>query len=110
VYFNGGDVVPLDPADLDRIIVQAKRGTRCIELCGHADRWRGTAYNAGLGLRRANSVLRRLTDAGINRDRIQICSRGKSTADVNTTRATDRRVDVFLREGETCHRQDGLPP
>ncbi|HRI70115.1 MAG TPA: OmpA family protein [Polyangium sp.] len=102
--------------DSDKLSVQDKATLRRVAECldqpklehlklsivGRADARGGNNYNADLGRRRAESVMKLLVDAGITESRMSIASRGANGAvggDAPTepySRGYDRRVDVVL--------------
>jgi outer membrane protein OmpA-like peptidoglycan-associated protein len=78
---------------------------RKLVLVGRADP-RGTdAYNARLGMKRAETIKQILIENGIAADRIDIVSEGESAAvggagnDATYSYGYDRRVDVIVRGG-----------
>jgi peptidoglycan-associated lipoprotein len=109
------DVSPKFPFDSDRILVdyapELEALASCLNHPGMADQSivlvgradpRGTeAYNAGLGMRRAESIERFLTDRHVDPGRIEIVSDGKLQAETEArpdfSFGYDRRVDVIVR-------------
>lgn len=73
-----------------------------LSIVGRADTRGNTAYNADLGLRRAESVKKLLIGAGVAENRIGIASRGAAGAigtdepEDRYSYGYDRRVDVVL--------------
>jgi OOP family OmpA-OmpF porin len=104
-YFNF-DSATLSPQDKATLHAVAE----CLErpelhdtelaIVGRADSRGGAAYNADLGLRRAESIKKLLVGAGIKAERIRISSRGNvgATGDDKGmySYGYDRRVDVVL--------------
>jgi outer membrane protein OmpA-like peptidoglycan-associated protein len=71
-----------------------------LSLVGRADRRGTSTYNAGLALRRAESVKKLLIKAGMTEDRITTASRGDTGAvggaDLAFSYGYDRRVDALV--------------
>ena len=72
-----------------------------LSIVGHTDRVGSPAANAALSLKRAQTTLRRLTEAGLEHKRVEVGSHGEnnpvvSTAD-NVAEPRNRRVEVTIR-------------
>jgi peptidoglycan-associated lipoprotein len=71
-----------------------------MNIVGHADPRGPTTYNFGLGQRRAGSVAKYLTTAGVTETRIETSSRGELEASGGDESgwAKDRKVEILLAE------------
>ena len=71
-----------------------------MNIVGHADPRGPTTYNFGLGQRRAGSVAKYLTTAGVPDSRIETSSRGELEASGSdeASWAKDRKVEILLAE------------
>lgn len=104
--FDSAEPLPQDRIALQSLadcLDQRRFGNVQISLVGRADGRGNTAYNTGLGLRRADRVKSLLVTAGISAHRIHTSSRGAAGAvgdDVEYSFGYDRRVDASI-VGET---------
>lgn len=101
--FDSSTLSPQDKATL-RVVAECLERPELIgvqlAVVGRADSRGNAAYNADLGLRRAESVKKLLVGAGIKADRFRVSSRGDEGAagdeDGISSFGYDRRVDVVL--------------
>lgn len=101
--FDKSDLMPGDLEALAKIAECFTNGplkNDNIQLVGRADPRGTTEYNDALGMRRADSVAKFLTDKGVSTGRIEKTSRGErdATGTDEATYAQDRRVDVLRVE------------
>ncbi len=101
--FDKSDLMPGDLEVLSKIAECFSTGplkNDNMQLVGRADPRGSTEYNDALGMRRADTVAKFLTEHGINTGRIEKTSRGKSeaTGTDEASYAKDRRVDVLRVE------------
>jgi len=72
-----------------------------LSIVGHTDRAGAKKLNAALSLKRANSTLRRLEEAGLKRSRVEVGSHGENNPLVPTADGVaeprNRRVEVTIR-------------
>lgn len=101
--FDKSDLMPGDLEVLSKIAECFSTGplkNDNMQLVGRADPRGSTEYNDALGMRRADSVAKFLTEHGINSGRIEKTSRGErdATGTDESSWAKDRRVDVLRVE------------
>ena len=101
--FDKSDLMPGDLEVLSKIAECFSTGplkNDNMQLVGRADPRGSTEYNDALGMRRADSVAKFLTEHGINSGRIEKTSRGErdATGTDEASWAKDRRVDVLRVE------------
>lgn len=79
-------------------LVRSQAGNANVTVEGHCDEWGTDEYNQALGLRRANSVKRALTNAGLNSRQISVKSYGESqpvcTEKTKECDARNRRAEI----------------
>ena len=108
IYFDTDKATlkPESEATLNQVLamLKGKPGLR-IEIGGHTDSQAGDAYNLDLSKRRAQSVMKWLTDKGVTADRLAAKGYGETqpVADNETAagRALNRRVEIrdITKEG-----------
>jgi outer membrane protein OmpA-like peptidoglycan-associated protein len=100
--FDSAELLPQDHLALRGLaecLVRPRFGDVQLSLVGRADGRGNTAYNTGLGLRRAERVKSLLVTAGLAAARIHTSSRGAAGAigdDVQYSYGYDRRVDAVI--------------
>jgi OmpA-OmpF porin, OOP family len=72
-----------------------------IDIVGHADFIGGPQYNVNLSERRANIIMKMLTDAGVDASRMTAKGMGETTpidaAETDEARAKNRRVEITAK-------------
>ncbi len=109
--FDSADITPESSAALDRLAqLLTDNGHITIELAAHTDQRGSEAYNLALSQRRAESVVRYLTQKGIAPDRLTAKGYGKRSPKVVNRKLTE--THPFLHEGDTLTSAfiDALPP
>jgi peptidoglycan-associated lipoprotein len=101
--FDKSDLMPQDLEVLSKIAECFSTGplkNDNMQLIGRADPRGSTEYNDALGMRRADTVAKFLTEHGIGTGRIEKTSRGErdATGTDEASYAKDRRVDVLRVE------------
>ena len=101
--FDSASVSPSARNMLDKLatcFVSGPANGKGMRIVGHADERGETAYNFGLGQRRAGAIAGYLTKAGLDEDRITSSSRGEleATGHDRTGWARDRKVEILLAE------------
>ena len=106
VYFdyNKADIIADNQNDekfktfIDYLIFETES---IVEITGHTDARGSAKYNDELGLIRANSVVLRFQELGINDARLSINSKGESSPVANNTteegRANNRRTEIKIK-------------
>ncbi len=98
--FDKADLTDNSREALDRLSNMLKENPNItIELSAHCDHRGDSIYNQRLSQRRAESVVRYLTENGIAADRLTPVGYGESRPKVVNRRQTE--VDTFLHEGDT---------
>jgi peptidoglycan-associated lipoprotein len=101
--FDSSNLRSSDTQVLDKVAVCFTSGPlkgRGMRLVGHADPRGPAQYNRELGLTRADSVRKYITDHGVTSDNAKATSNGSddATGKDEVGWAKDRRVDVMLSE------------
>lgn len=98
--FDRADITPESSQALDRLVHLLKENPHItIELAAHTDYRGSETYNVQLSQRRAESVVRYLTERGIPRDRLTPRGYGKNAPKIVNKKLTE--TYTFLHEGDT---------
>lgn len=104
LYFQEGreTLIPESEADLPLILAAIRdRRSTAITVTGHTDTTATPAFNYQLGLRRAQSVAKLLTDRGVAPADVFVASQGQADLVVKTgpgvAEQRNRRVEVIVR-------------
>lgn len=98
--FDKADLTENSREALDRLTAMLKENPNItIELSAHTDNRGADAYNERLSQRRAESVVRYLTEHGIQPDRLTAKGYGEQMPKVVNRRLTEQHT--FLHEGDT---------
>ena len=98
--FDKADLTPESTAALDRLTTMLKENPNItIELAAHCDYRGNDDYNLRLSQRRAESVVRYLTEHGIETERLSAKGYGETVPKIVNKKLTE--AHSFLHEGDT---------
>lgn len=98
--FDKADLTPESTAALDRLTTMLKENPNItIELAAHCDYRGNDDYNLRLSQRRAESVVRYLTEHGIETERLSAKGYGETVPKIVNKKLTE--THSFLHEGDT---------
>lgn len=98
VYFPFNSSRVIDAGPLYSLLPKAKAG-QGIRLDGYTDQKGTDEFNKGLSMRRANSVSKLLTRAGVPASQIQVEAHGEANPVDALDDAKNRRVEITLIDG-----------
>jgi outer membrane protein OmpA-like peptidoglycan-associated protein len=116
VFASGTDTVLEESIPILRAVADALRASpwvRKIRIEGHTDNQGSTQSNNALSVRRAQSVMRWLSEDGIDPGRMEAVGYGPSRPvtgnDTEQGRAANRRVDLVIIDPPTVREGAGRP-